>query len=88
MERLIDGFKRAIKKANGIKAENEELQEFPSLYRISPNTNTNANMSLAELMFAWKIRSVFYKVIPSKKGNKKIIPRINPSKNVFPKLFR
>ena len=79
MERFIDAFKRAIKKANGIKAENEELQEFLSIYRLTPNPNTNANVSPAELMFARKIRSKFDKLIPSKKGNK----RINSSNKTY-----
>ena len=61
VEIFIDVFKRAIKKANGIKAENEELLDFLSIYWITPNTNTNANMSPAELMFARKIQSVFDK---------------------------
>ena len=55
VERFIDVFKIPIKKANGIEAENEELQEFLSIYRITPNPNTNANMSPAELMFSRKI---------------------------------
>ena len=55
VERFINVFKRAIKKANEIEAENEELQEFLSIYQIIPNPNTNANMSPAELMFAMKI---------------------------------
>ena len=70
MERFIDIFKKAIKKANGTKTENEELQESLSIYWITPNPNTNACMSPAELMFAWKIWSIFDKLIPSKKGNK------------------
>ena len=68
VERFIDVFKRAIKKANGIKTENVELQEFPSIYQITPNPNTNANMFPAEQMFARKIRSIFDKLIPSKTG--------------------
>ena len=71
MERFIDVFKRAIKKANGIEAEIEELQEFLSIYRITPNPYTNVNMSSAELMFARKIQSVFDELIPSKKKKKK-----------------
>ena len=35
VERFIDVFKRAIKKANGIETENEELKEFLSIYRIT-----------------------------------------------------
>ena len=59
VERFVYVFKRAIKKANGIEAENEELQEFLSICRITPNSNTNANKSPVELMFALKIQSVF-----------------------------
>ena len=86
MERFIDVFKRAIKKANGIKAENEELQEFLSIYRITPNPNTNANVSPAELMFARKIQSIFDKLIPSKKGNKEINTSnktYSPGENIY-----
>ena len=87
MERFIDIFIRAIKKANGIEAENEELQEFLSFYRVTPNPNTSVNMFPAELMFARKIRSVFDKLIPSKKGNKKksipLIRLIVQGKNYF-----
>ena len=36
-----------------------------SIYRITPNPNTNANMSPAELMFARKTLLVFDKLIPS-----------------------
>ena len=68
VETFIDVFKRAIKKANGIEIENGDLQEFLSIYRITPNPNTNENMSPADLMFARKIRSIFDKLIPSKKG--------------------
>ena len=63
VERFIDVFKRAIKKTNRIEAENEKLQEFLSIYQITPNLNTNASMSQAEQMFAWKIRSVFDQLI-------------------------
>ena len=45
--RFIDVFKREIKKANGIETENEKLQEFLSIYRITPYPNTNTNMSPA-----------------------------------------
>ena len=82
VERFLDVSKRAIKKANGIEAENEELQEFLSIYRITPYPNANANMSPAELMFAGKIRSIFDKLISSKKGNKKKINTSNcPEEN-------
>ena len=77
VERFIDVFKRAIKKANGIKKENEELQEFLSIYPITHNPDINANMSPAELMLARKIRSIFDKLIPLKKEiRKKLISLI------------
>ena len=48
VERFIHVFKRAIKKANGIEVENEELQKF--FYRITPIVN--ASGVKAELIFA------------------------------------
>ena len=71
VESFIDVFKRAIKRANEIETKNEELQEFLSIYRITPNPNTKANTSIAELMFARKIRSIFDKLIPLKKEMRK-----------------
>ena len=41
------------------------LKFFLSVYRITPNPNTNAGLSPAELMFALKIRSVFDRILPS-----------------------
>ena len=75
-ERFIDVFKRAIKKANRIEAEYMELQEFLSIYRITPNPNSYANMTPAEL-FARKIRSVLDKLISSRKVNEKKISTSN-----------
>ena len=72
-----------------IEPESEELQEFLPIYQITPNPNINANISPAELMFARKIRSVFDKLILSKKKKeirKKLIPLIRHSpgeKNYF-----
>ena len=71
VERFIYVVTRANKKANWIETEYEELQKYLSINRITPNPNTNTNMSPAELMFARKIRSIFDKLILSKKGNKK-----------------
>ena len=87
VERFIDVFKRAIKKANGMEAENEELQEFLSIYRITPNPNTNANMSPAELMFARKIRLVFDKLILSKKRIRKKINISNKTYSPREKIY-
>ena len=87
VERFINVFKRAIKKANGIETENKELQEFLSIYWITPNPNTNTNMSPAELMFARKIRSIFNKLIPSKKGNKEKVNSSNKTYNPREKIY-
>ena len=90
LERFIDVFKRSTKKPNGIETENEKLQEFLSIYPKTPNPDTNAIMSPAELMFTRKIRSIFDELIPLKKEiRKKIIPLIRlivKGKNLFPKL--
>ena len=69
----MDVFKRSIKKANEFRTENVEIKELLLIYRITPNQNTNANMSPVELMIARKIRLIFEKLIPSEKGNKKKI---------------
>ena len=74
VEIFIDAFKRAIKKSNGIEAENEEIPEFLSIYQIRPNPNTDA----AERMFARKIRPVFNKLISSKKKKKEIRKKLIP----------
>ena len=81
-------LKEQLKRQMGIETEKEELQEFLSINRITPNPNTNANMSPAELMFAKKIRSLFVKLILSKKGNEKklISLRRLKGKKLFPKL--
>lgn len=39
------------------------------VYRVTPNPSTNTGLSPVELMFAWKITSVFDKLLP--KGLKK-----------------
>ena len=75
VERFINVFKRAIKKADEIEAENEELQKFLSIYRITPYVNASEGMAPAKLIFTRKIHSVFDKLIPSKnkiKESKKI----------------
>ena len=45
--------------------DEKSLESFSSVYRITPNPNTNAGLSLAELMFTRKIRSVFDRILPS-----------------------
>ena len=39
-----------IKKAKGIEAENDELQKFLSIYRITPNVNASKSKAPAELI--------------------------------------
>ena len=74
-------LKEQLKRQMGLKQKNEEFQEFLSIYRIAPNPNTNTNMSAAELMFARKIRSVFDRLVPLKKGIKK--KKINTSNKTY-----
>lgn len=69
-ERFVDTFKRALRKNNGIDTEEKSLQKFLAVYMITPNQNTNANLSPAEIMFARKIRSVFDRMLPNKKKKK------------------
>lgn len=66
-ERFVDTFKRALRKNNGINTEGKSIQKFLAVYRITPNQNTNDNLSPAEIMFARKICSVFERMLPSKK---------------------
>ena len=93
VEIFLHVFKRAIKKANGIEIENEELREFLSIYRITPNSNPIANMSPTELMFARKNQSISNKLIPSKKKKKEIIKNntsnntYSAGENLFPELL-
>lgn len=64
-ERFVDTFKRALRKNQGMDTDEKSLENFLSVYRITPNPNTNAGLSPAELMFARKIRSVFDRILPS-----------------------
>ena len=64
-ERFVDTFKRALKKNQGMDTDEKSLENFLSVYRITPNLNTNAGSSPAELMFTRKIRSVFDRILPS-----------------------
>ncbi len=50
VEKFIDEFKRAIKKAKEIEAEDDELQKFLSIYRITPNVNASKSKAPAELI--------------------------------------
>ena len=62
-ERFVDTLKRALKKAKGIPT-NKALQQFLQVCRVTPNANTSAELPLAQIMFARKVRSVFEKLLP------------------------
>ena len=54
-KRFVDTFKRTLKKNNGLDMEESSIQQFLSVYRITPNPNTILGKSPAELMFSQKI---------------------------------
>ena len=80
-ERFVDTFKRALKKNQGMDTDEKSLENFLSVYRITPNPNTNAGLSPAELMFARKIRSVFDRILPN--TNKTTVTRENLSTRFY-----
>ena len=47
-ESFIDTFKMALKKNNGHDAEESSIQQFLSVYRITPNPNTISRKSPVE----------------------------------------
>ncbi|XP_014775940.1 uncharacterized protein K02A2.6-like [Octopus bimaculoides] len=53
-ERFMDTFKRALRKANKEVTDEVALQQFLRVYRVTPNSNTPAESSSAELMFVRK----------------------------------
>ena len=61
--------------------DEKSLENFLSVYRITPNPNTNAGLSPAELMFARKIRSVFDRILQN--TNKTIATRENLSTRFY-----
>ena len=74
MERFVDMFKRAIKKASGI----ETVNIFLSINGIIPNVNASSGIVPAKLMLARKIYLVFYKLRPTeKKMDERKIPTVN-----------
>ena len=74
-ERFVDTLKRPLKKAKDTPS-GKALRQFLLVYRITPNENTPYQMSLAEVMFARKIRPVFDKLLPK---------QVKPSKTTVPK---
>ena len=90
-ERFVDTLKRALKKAIGTPTK-KALQLFLQVYRITPNKSAPSTLSLAEIMFARRIRSVIHKLIPSKKSHTPaiIVPRrkFNTNEKVFYKNYK
>lgn len=91
-EKFVDTFKRALKKNLTTDTDEQCIQTFLAIYRVTPNPNNNVNSSPAELMFARKIRSVFDRLLPEKK---KVFKKENlntkcfsPGENVYFKNFQ
>ena len=61
---------KELKKNSGMDTDEASLQQFLSVYRITPNPNTVSGKSPAELMFSRKIRSVFDRLLPVRKNTK------------------
>ena len=61
--------------------DEKSLENFLSVYRITPNPNTNVGLSPTELMFARKIRSIFDRILPN--TNKTTATRENPSTRFY-----
>ena len=87
----MDTLKRALKKAIGTPTK-KALQLFLQVYRITLNKSAPSTLSPAESMFARRIRSVFEKLIPSKKSHIPdiLVPRRKFDKNdkVFYKNYK
>ena len=87
----MDTLKRALKKAIGTSTK-KGLQLFLQVYRITLNKSVPSTLSLAESMFARRIRSVFDKLIHSKKSHIPaiLVPRRKFNKNdkVFYKNYK
>ena len=66
-ERLVDMFKRTLRKNQVLDTDKHSIQKFLAVYRIIPNPNTRSKLSPAELMIAQKIRSIFDKLLPRPK---------------------
>ena len=87
-ERFVDTFKRALKKNQGMGTDEKSLENFLSVYRITPNPNTNAGLSPAELMFARKsdpYLTGFYQIQTRQQQQEKIFRQ--GSTNLVTKYF-
>ena len=81
-ERFVNTLKRALKKAIGTPTK-KALQLFLQVYLITPYNSAPSTLSPAESMFARRIRSVFDKLLPSKKSHIPaiLVPRRKFNKN-------
>ena len=90
-ERFADKLKRALEKASGTPTD-KALQQFLQVYRITPNSNTPLAVSLAETIFARKMRSVFDKLLPKKISCEKttLVPkkRFIPGEKIYFKKYQ
>ena len=73
-EWFVDTFKKALKKSNSGSTD-AALQQFLQVYWLTPNKNVPSATTLAEIMLAWKIRSVFDKLIPNKEKVKYMVQK-------------
>ena len=64
-EQFVDTFKRSLK--HPTVGPRRLHCKFLQVYRVILHRNAPSTMTLTEIMFAWKIRSVFDKLIPNKK---------------------
>ena len=90
-ERFVDTFKRALRKA-GDTPTDKAIQQFLQVYTVTPNKNAPSAMTLAEVMFARKIKSMFDKLLPNQwkpgQTNKVNRKRFKISEKVFFRMFQ
>ena len=78
---FVDTFKRTLRKNQGLDTDEPCIQKFLVVFKITPNPNTSSKLSLAELVFARKIRSVFDKLLPRPK--KKFPTKVNFNTKIY-----
>ena len=64
VERLVETFKRALRKNQGMDTDEKSIPKFLTINRITPNLNTHSGLSPGDLKFARKIWSVFNRLLP------------------------
>ena len=84
-EPFVDMFKRALKISEREESDEKRLQQFLSVFRITPNSDTRSGMSPVELMFARKTISVFKIITERKTRTSRNIRKneyLNPGENI------